>query len=79
MKITFDELEKMKCASVTDYCRVLMKKDPDKYKDETIEVYRGEMLCLTVTNVCEAAEVEPTGSGWQKYTGRRQSNGCTEV
>lgn len=78
MKITFDELEKMGYESVTDYCRYLVD-NWDVYcsfsKKDKIEVYRGEMLCLTVSSIEEGAKIEPTSRGWQKHTGRRSSKG----
>lgn len=79
LKITWDELEKMGYPSVTDYCRVLVKeKDlydmgggPGKLKEITlpdrIEIYRGDMLCMTVTDVAEAAKLEPAPVGFRKY------------
>jgi hypothetical protein len=75
MKITFDWLEEHEFASVTDYCRALVKQDPGSLLGDKIEVYRGDMLCLTVTDINVAAGLEPASSGWQKYTGKRLSNG----
>lgn len=78
MKITFDWLEEHDFASVTDYCRALVrfhKNDPEFLKNKTVEVYRGEMLCLTVKDINAAARLEPTSSGWGKHTGKRKSNG----
>lgn len=72
-KMTWDELEALGYTSVTDYCRFLIK--GKKEIPDRIEVYRGEMLCISVNNVKLAATLEPTGRGWQKYTGRRQSKG----
>lgn len=84
MKITFKDLEDLKCPSVTDYCRLLVKENdewcmgggPGKLRGEpelpsTIEVYRGDMLCLTVTDVRKAATIMPTGIGWKVYDRRR--------
>lgn len=68
LKITWDELEKLGYASVTDYCRVLVKFKKGKKLPDRIEIYRGEMLCMTVTDVSEAAKLEPTGTGFTKYT-----------
>lgn len=81
MKITFDDLERWGYASVTDYCRDLVTYAPESGQDlkEQIEVYRGEMLCLTVSSITYGAGIEPTSSGWQKYTGKRQSKGRLEV
>jgi hypothetical protein len=64
VKLTFEELEKMGYPSVTDYCRVLVNSGTS---EGTIEVYRGEMLCLTVTDIGEAAKIEPSSSGWRMY------------
>lgn len=64
-KITFDELEKAGYVSVTDYCRYLVTKEKDI--PNRIEVYRNEMLCLTVNDVPLAATLEPSGTGWNKY------------
>ena len=64
MKITFEEMEGM---NVPKYCRKIMKETfPD-----TLEIYRNDMLCLTV-NVAEAAELrlvenENEGPLYKKY------------
>lgn len=68
MKITFDYLEKNGFASVTDLCRKLVK---DGSPFETIEVYRGDMLCLTVTDVEKASRLMPGSSGWKTYNRTR--------
>lgn len=67
MKITFDWLEANKYPSVTDYCRDLVDA---KSPVETLEVYRGEMLCLTV-DVKRAAKLMPSNCRWIKYDKRR--------
>lgn len=79
LKITWDELETMGYASVTDYCRYLVSEyelyqmggGPGKLKEvrlpDRIEIYRGEMLCMTVTDVVEAAKLEPADGGFVKY------------
>jgi hypothetical protein len=64
MKLTFDELEKMGYPSVTDYCRVLVASGTP---EGILEIYRGDMLCLTVNNIPEAAKIMPTSSGWKVY------------
>lgn len=64
IKITFDELEKGKWPSVTDYCRYLVSINSAA---ETVEVYRGDMLCLIVTDIKKAATLQPTGTDWIKY------------
>lgn len=66
VKTTWDELESLGYASVTDYCRFLVKQG--KKLPDRIEVYRGEMLCMTVTDVTEAAKLEPASVGFKKYT-----------
>lgn len=73
MKITFKDLEDANCPSVTDYCRLLVSENLRDYSGETIEVYRGEMKCLTVDNIYIAAELEPTGTVWRKVRPRRLS------
>jgi len=70
MKITFNWLEENDYASVTDYCRELVrfhKNDPDYLKNEAIEVYRGDMLCLTVSDIEKAATIMPHNNRWAKY------------
>lgn len=73
LKTTWKELEDLGYTSVTDYCRMLIaekKPIPDR-----IEIYRGEMLCMTVTSVTEAAKIEPSSKGWRKYRPTRSSKG----
>lgn len=65
MKITFEDLRGM---NVPAYCRKIMKKDYPK----TLEIYRGEMLCLTV-DVEKAAKLKlvennTRGPVYEKYT-----------
>lgn len=67
LRITFKELEDLGCSSITDYCRLLMNQSV-RFADASVEVYRGDMLCLTVTNIAEGAKLEPTGVGFAKYT-----------
>lgn len=65
IKVTFKELEDMKFASVTDYCRMLME---EGYEANTIvEVYRGDMLCLTVSSIKEGAKLEPADVGFRNH------------
>lgn len=64
---TFDELERNECSSVTDYCRLLMKLNPDRYGGMGIHVYRGEMLCLIGDSVAKCAQIEPDGADFRKY------------
>lgn len=70
IKITFDLLEAEGCESVTDYCRKIIEEDEWDYTDSTIEVYRGDMLCLTVTDIHEAAKLEPGITNWRPYRGK---------
>ncbi len=62
LKITWDELETLGCPSVTDYCRVLVKDKKTPLPDR-IEVYRRDMLCLTVNDVKAASELQPLSTG----------------
>lgn len=81
MKVTFNWLEENDYDSVTDYCRDLVrfhKNDPDYLKNETIEVYRGDMLCLTVSDIEKAATLQPVSCRWQKYD-RRREEGSVEA
>lgn len=74
MKITFDFLENNKYSSVTDYCRDLIKQSEFP---ETLEVYRGEMLCLRV-DVVNAAKIMPKNGRWVKYD-KHSRKGCREA
>lgn len=67
--ITFDELERQKHSSVTDYCRFLMELNPERYQDMSVAVYRGKMKCLTVSSVKYGASVEPDvgNARWRLY------------
>lgn len=56
---TFEALERNKHASVTDYCRFLMKINAERYQDMAVEVYRGDMMCLVVKSVKEGAALYP--------------------
>lgn len=69
VKITFDDLERWGYPSVTDYCRHLVAYAPESGQDlkDKIEIYRGDMLCLTVTDIVEAAKIMPTDRGFKKY------------
>lgn len=64
MRITFDWLEAEGYPSVTDFCRDLVKDHQDE-EITSIEVYRGDMLCLTVTDIRKAATLQPTDNGWR--------------
>lgn len=64
---TFDELEQNGCSSVTDYCRILMKLNSDRYGGMNIHVYREEMLCLIGDSVAKCAEIQPNGDNFIKY------------
>lgn len=69
-QITFDWLEENKYPSVTDYCRYLV--DNKDTLPDRIEVYRQGLLCLTVTDVKEAAKVMPKDCKWIKYDKTRR-------
>jgi hypothetical protein len=58
MKITFKDLEDANCASVTDYCRLLVSENKKDYSDEKILVYRDSMLCLTVNDIYATAKLD---------------------
>lgn len=62
--ITFDSLEQQGYESVTDFCRYLVSTG-GKFQNVEVHVYRGEMLCLIVKDVYEAAKLRPTGTGWR--------------
>lgn len=50
------QIEELGEQSITDYCRQLVK---DQFHPDTrVEVYKGEMLCLIVTNIEEAAKLK---------------------
>lgn len=66
LKTTWDELKEKGFPSVTDYCRFLIKQGTEL--PNRIEVYRGDMLCMTVTDVSEVAKLEPNGVDFVKYT-----------
>ena len=63
-KITWDELEGKGFSSITDYCRHLVKNEKDL--PQRIEIYRDLMLCMTVTDVTEAAKLDVLEN---KYSG----------
>lgn len=73
LKITFYELEKMKHESVTDYCRALMNEGLDP--KTSIEVYREDMLCLTVKSIEEGSKIMPNNCQWTKYNKTRRKGG----
>lgn len=65
INITFDWLKHHGYESVTDYCRDLVKTGDYNKK---IAVWRGDMLCLTVTDVYAASKLVPNPEGgWSKY------------
>src|SRR6185436_17052378 len=66
-KFEWKDLEEAGYASVTDYCRYLVANHPTDLPNR-LEIYRGEMLCMTVTDVTIAATLEPSSDGWTKYT-----------
>jgi len=75
MKITVEFLEEQGMDSVTDYCRYLMEHwdYPCPYHpDEKIEVYRGDMLCYTVSSIKWGASMKPNPrGGFIKYNAPR--------
>lgn len=66
IEITFDALKNWCYPSVTDYCRMLVEDGVD-YTGWKIHVYRGEVLCLIVNNIYDAAKLMPTSDGFSKY------------
>lgn len=64
--VTWDQLEGDGYPSVTDFCRYLVSTG-GKFEGIRIEVYRDDMLCLTVHDIYKAAKLEPTDGGWRKY------------
>lgn len=73
MKITFKDLEDKNCESVTDYCRLLISENKEDYSNQTIEVYRGDMLCLTVTDIIAASKIMPQNCRWVRYSPRKRN------
>lgn len=67
MQITFNDLAGMGYESVTDYCRQLIK---DGVDDETLYVYRGDMLCLTV-DILGASKLRISDYKWKSYYERK--------
>lgn len=55
--ITFDSLEEQGYESVTDFCRYLVSTG-GKFEGIKVQVWRGEMLCLTVSDIYEAAKLQ---------------------
>lgn len=65
---TFEDLKRMGHPSVTDYCRELMQLNPERYAEMSVEIRRGETVCLTVRSVKEGSELEPDPSyGFRRY------------
>lgn len=78
VRLTFEDLETMSYPSVTDYCRYL-EEHLDIYASvTTVEVYRGEMLCLTVKDIKKAATLQPVNCRWMKYD-KRRNKGSVEA
>jgi hypothetical protein len=77
-KIEAKDLEKAGYVSITDYCRYLVDNHPEDLPSR-IEIYRGEMLCITVPNVSVAAELEPAGVGFRQHRPERLSKGRGRV
>lgn len=76
---TFDFLKENNYPSVTDYCRFLMKLNPERYQDMPVEVYRGEMLCLIGESVKKCAEIQPNGDKFIKYRGIRSRRASKQL
>lgn len=72
-KLTFEQLEQLNFTSVTDLCRMMVESGTDKAYSG-IEVYRGDMKCLIVNNITEAAKLYPDGSGFREYRPSRRRN-----
>lgn len=75
IKVTFQELEEKGFPSVTDYCRDLVKNfgyQTGTLENSVIHIYRGDMLCLIVNNIKEAAKLMPGESGWRKFDKTRR-------
>jgi hypothetical protein len=78
MKITFEDMNNL---NVPKYCRKIMKED--NYP-KTLEIYRGEMLCLTVDvegmSGLRLVENEKEGPVYRKYRPSSfitEARGCT--
>lgn len=67
MQITFKDLADSNCKGVTDYCRLLVSENLRDYSSETIEVYRGDMLCLIVKDIYQAAKIQVNGDCFIPY------------
>lgn len=78
IKISFKDLEDSNCQSVTDYCRLLVSENFVDL-DQTLEVYRGDMLCLIVNNIKQAAELYPEGATFRKWRPRDRAEPRTFV
>lgn len=71
------QIEDLNNQSVTDYCRQLVK---DQFHPETrVEVYRGDMLCLIVTNIEEAAKIMPKDGRWVKFDPKRRKKAANSL
>lgn len=65
LSITFKDLEDWGYDGITDYCRYLVK---EKYPLNTkVQVSRGDMVCLLVDNIGEAAKVIVNGEYFVEY------------
>lgn len=71
MKITFKDLEDSNCVGVTDYCRLLVSENKEDL-NQTVEVYRGDMLCLIVKDIKKAATIMAKDCKWIKYDRTRR-------
>mgnify|MGYP001599471946 CR=1 FL=1 len=66
IEITFQFLEEEGYESVNDFCRYLVSTGGD-FEGSKLHVYRGDMLCLIVSDIPAAAKIQPTGTGWETY------------
>lgn len=58
VKTTWDEMESLGCEYAGAYCRLLMKQSV-LFADARLEVYRGDMLCMTFSTIAENAKLRP--------------------
>lgn len=66
IKTNWKWLEDNGYPSVTDFCRYAVGSGVYPL-NTSVEVYRGEMLCLTVSSLEYGAKYMPTGIGFEKY------------
>ena len=61
-------------APVLDLCRQLLESGHDP--DQPLEAYRGDILCLTIRSIREAAglEINSAGTGFVRHRGLRRGS-----